>query len=75
MQKVVVGHDTEWSNGPGRATDRRDQAVPRKVAMLPVADTTTQNEAEAHEMSCTGLVAVPSSTMDVVAPCRPVEGG
>ena len=30
--------------------------------MLPVADTTTQNDVEAHETFCTGLAAVPSST-------------
>src|SRR5665213_1991429 len=61
MQNVVVGHETEWSRDcPGE--DWWDQTVPRRVAMLPVADTTTQEEAEAQEMSWTGLVAVPSST-------------
>ncbi len=30
--------------------------------MLPVADTTTQNDLEAHDTACTGLAAVPSST-------------
>lgn len=61
MQKLAVGHDTEWSNAwPGDAW--RLQVVPLNVAMLPVADTTTQNDVEAHDTACTGLVAVPSST-------------
>ena len=61
MQNVVVGHDTEWSSDwPGE--ECVDHDVPLNVAMLPVADTTTQKVGEAQEMFCTGLVAVPVST-------------
>ena len=50
MQNVVVGHDTEWSSDwPGEAC--RVHEVPLKVAMLPVADTTTQKVGDAHECS------------------------
>jgi hypothetical protein len=61
MQNLVVGQETACrTDWPGEG--RRDQVVPVRVAMLPVADTTTQNVGDTHEMSCTGLVAVPSST-------------
>jgi hypothetical protein len=61
MQNFGVGHDTEWrSDCPGEAC--RVHEVPSNVAMLPVADTTTQKVGDAHEMFCTGLSAVPSST-------------
>jgi len=61
MQNAVVGHDTEWrSDCPGEASFAHD--VPSKLAMLPVADTTTHRVVEAHEMFWTGFVAVPSST-------------
>ena len=60
MQNREVGQDTEWSSDC-RGDGCRVQVVPSKVAMLPVADTTTQNFLVAHEMFCTGRDAVPSS--------------
>ena len=61
MQNVVVGHETECRTGwPGE--DWWPQAVPVRVAMFPVADTTMQNAGETHEMSWAGLVPVPTST-------------
>jgi hypothetical protein len=61
MQKVLVGQDTSWSGDcPGEG--RVDQAVPLNMAMLPVADTTTQKVGVAHERVCTGRAAVPTST-------------
>jgi hypothetical protein len=61
MQKLAVRHDTEWrSDWPGE--DWWDQVVPSNVAMLPVADTTTQNVRVAQLRFWTGFDAVPSST-------------
>jgi hypothetical protein len=61
MQKRGVGQDTEWrSDWPGDGSV--DQDLPSKVAMVPVADTTTQNVGVAHDTFWTGLVAVPLST-------------
>jgi hypothetical protein len=61
MQNRVVGQDTEWSRDwPGEGSV--DQELPSNVAMLPVADTTTQKVGVAHDRFWTGLVAVPLST-------------
>ena len=61
MQKRVVGHETECrSDCPGDGRVVHD--LPSKVAMFPVAETTTQEVGVAHEMFWTGLVAVPWST-------------
>jgi hypothetical protein len=61
MQKSGLGHDTEWSSDwPGDGCV--DHVEPLYVAMLPVAETTTQNVVDAQLIPCTGLAAVPSST-------------